>query len=226
MHINVNRFSNLHFCAQLPVYFTIICWIIVSFCHPEPNLTWEIRVLSTGKKSTGDLSQYMTTKVKRGQNEENERKEQSHWGKTEGINTQITSGLIGTENMSVWTWYGRLITWKFATPAGKNTGGGWWPPNDKKPFEAVQAACVVSSGSRSCQSPWCPWNCCCCCWMYVREHQPLPQHNIPSFFLLSPHKHVAKNLIQRFLFYFQKKSLSSFLSTSVIDIQQPWAHSQ
>lgn len=61
---------------------------------------------------TGDLSQYTTTKVKRGQNEGKGKKEQSHWGKTEGINTRITAGLIRTESMSVWTWYGWLMTWK------------------------------------------------------------------------------------------------------------------
>lgn len=150
----------------------------------------------------------MTTKVERGQNEGNRKREQSHWGKTEGINTQITSGLNGTENMSVWTWHGWFMTWKFATSAGKNTGGGWawWPPADEKPFEAVQAARVVSSGRRSCQSP----SRSCCCWLFVQENvnhfhsTTFPVHwKLAGFFLLS-----------------------SFLSTSILDIQQPWAHSQ
>lgn len=145
----------------------------------------------------------MTTKVKRGQNEGNRKREQSHWGKTESINIQITSGLNGTENMSIWTWYKWLMTWKFATSAGKNTGGAWWPPADEKPFEAVQAACVVSSGRRSCQSPWGSRSC-CCCWLFVQE-------NVNHFHSTTFPVHWK---LAGFFFYLPSYQLSSLTSSS------------
>lgn len=151
----------------------------------------------------------MTTKVKRGQNEGNRKREQSHWGKTEGINTQITSGLNGTENMSIWTWYKWLMTWKFATSAGKNTGGGlmtprWWETLWSRPgslcgvFRKKKLSVNLRLPELLLLLVVCP-----------RERQPLPQHNIPS------------SLETCWVFF-----LSSFLLTFVLDIQQPWARSQ
>lgn len=112
-----------------------------------------------------------------------------------------------------------------ATPAGKYTGGGWWPPTDEKPFEAVQAARVVSSGSRSCQSPWGPRS---CCWMYVQENiNHFHSKTFPVYwklFFSSLHINMLPK-IQLKDFFFQK--IIIFLPINFSPWQPaPWAHSQ